>query len=51
MKMQTLNIQAVINSSYFGVFESKVSLASKYARILALSRFFFFTNILATFDF
>ena len=41
----------ITNSPYFGVFGSKVSLASKYARILALSRSFFFTNFLGTFDF
>ena len=44
-------MQAITNHLYFGVFGTKVSLASKYARILALSRSFFFTNFLATFDF
>ncbi len=44
-------MQAITNSLYFGIFGSEVSLASKYARILALSRFFFFTNFAATFDF
>ena len=44
-------MQAVTNSFYFGVFGSKVSLASKYARILALSRSFLFTNFVTTFDF
>ncbi len=44
-------MQAITNPLYFGVFGSKVSLASKYARILALSRSFFFTVSLATFDF
>ena len=44
-------MQAITNHLYFCVFGSKVSLASKYARILVLSRFFFFTNFLETFDF
>jgi len=44
-------MQAIINSLYFGVFGSEVSLASKYARILALSRSFLFTNFATTFDF
>ena len=44
-------MQAVTNSSYFDVFGSKVSLGSKYARILALSRSFLFTNFFVTFDF
>jgi len=44
-------MQAITNPLYFGVFGSKVSLASKYARILALSRSFLFTNFRTTFDF
>ena len=51
VKTQTTNIQAITNYLYFCVFGSKVSLASKYARILALSHSFFFTNFVATFDF
>ena len=44
-------MQATTNSLHFDIFGSEVSLASKYARILALSRFFFFTNFTTTFDF
>ena len=44
-------MQAITNSSYFSVFGIKVGLASKYALILALSCFFFFTNFATTFDF
>ena len=44
-------MQAITKSLYFGVLGSEVSLASKYARILALSRSFLFTTFLATFDF
>ena len=44
-------MQAITNPLYFCVFGSEVSLASKYGRILALSRSFLFTNFLETFDF
>lgn len=44
-------MQAIMNRSNFAVFGSEVGFAPKYARILAVLRFFFFTNSEPTFVF